>query len=236
MSPHPRHPARPLATLLAATLLVGALAAGSAPAGAQATTTITFNGLTDPANVGARYVDNGYVEGGLRFTVQGVAPGTPAALASWGPAESLYYTGSPALFNNSAASSTMLLTAASGGTFSFFSIGLAPVLGQLGPSTTVQFMGMLNTGSSVTNLVTVPAGMFGTPTAPTTFTFSGFTNLTSLSVTVTGPAGTRAVQMDNIGIALSPAVVPEPATVLLLGSGLAGLGALGWRRRRAALG
>ena len=38
------------------------------------------------------------------------------------------------------------------------------------------------------------------------------------------------VQIDNLHVAL--AVVPEPATVLLLGSGLAAIGALGWRRRR----
>lgn len=70
----------------------------------------------------------------------------------------------------------------------------------------------------------------------TPFAFNGFDNLSSLRLTVLGPPPSgqviegieRIVQFDNVALA----VVPEPATMVLLGSGLAVVGVLARRRRR----
>ena len=50
----------------------------------------------------------------------------------------------------------------------------------------------------------------------------------SFEVIGTGPAG------GSVTTRLSPSVVPEPGTIVLLGLGLAGMGARRWRRRKAS--
>ena len=92
---------------LAATMVVAAV-----PAAAQSSIA-NFNSLTD-GGLGVRLVANCYVEANLRFTVVGDPCGTSDSFATWGPTQSAYYSGSPALFNNSATGTAVDITAASG--------------------------------------------------------------------------------------------------------------------------
>lgn len=204
----------------------------AAPAHAQTGTTVDFNDLpVASAPSGVLYVGNCYQTGGLIFSVMGLDCGASTAFASWGPTQSLYYTGSAALFNNSLASSTVQITATGNRLFSVRSLSLAPVLGALGAPTSVLFTGYLADGTTISQTLMVPAGDLAALSGTLTdFELEGFRNLTSLTYTVTDPEYEPYVQLDNLNVE----VVPEPATMSLMGLGLAGLGAMRRRRRRAA--
>jgi len=85
----------------------------------------------------------------------------------------------------------------------------------------ITFFGTTRNGTTVTNTFTI-TNFFTTET----FSFRGFTNLVSVNwFQGGGGEGNQTHQFDNIVIR----PIPEPSTMLLLGSGLAGLG---WYRRR----
>lgn len=191
------------------------------PSSAQ-TTVANFNTLTDPGN-GVRFVANCYMEANLRFTVVGDPCGTPDSFAAWGSADALFYTGSPALFNNSATGTAIDINSATGAAFSLFSINLTSFLGMIGNPTAVLFQGALQGGGSLSRSVTVAGGT----ATPTSFTFVNWVGLSSVRLTVTDPAFEPYVQFDNVSVS----VVPEPASVVLLSVGLVVIGATARRRR-----
>ena len=216
--------------------LCAAIAVAAPVAHAQATT-LTFNGLTPVDDSGIRFVNNCYEESGFRVTLVGMGctgGGTDPAFGTWTAGNPEYFTGSPALFNN--VDGAVQFTAVSGQAFSFQSIGLGSFLGSLGNETSVLFTGMLAGGGTVTRTVVVPGGMFPAPATLTNFVFTGFTNLSALQLTVTSPdvPGLRNVQFDNVVFGAAQSVVPEPATVVLFGSGMVALGLVTLRRRRAS--
>ena len=89
-------------------------------------------------------------------------------------------------------------------------------------SITLTFVGNLDGGGTVMETFVPTVNLF------TAFAFdASWTGLTSVEVTTTGHNGA----IDNIHV--TPATIPEPATVALLGIGLAGLAAR-MRRNKAA--
>ena len=94
------HAARRGRGCLAALLLVAA--AGVAPAAtahAQSPFTLTFNNTVTDVPAGINYVDNCYMEAGVRVMAVGDACGMPASLATYTSADPTGYTGSGALFS-----------------------------------------------------------------------------------------------------------------------------------------
>lgn len=190
------------------TLLALAVACAAQAFAAQASaTTLTFDSLAqageDVVDIGSSYTESGFV-----------LSASAAVFSVWGT-DSIFYTGSTALMNNSDSGYTTLFQVANNA-FTLQSMDLAVMFpGVTEDGTDITFGGMKTDGTLVTQTFHVTDG------APQTFTFSGFTNLAYVGWT----NDAMYHQFDNINVA----AVPEPETYAMF---LAGLGLMGFMGRR----
>ena len=206
-------------------LLVG-LAAVSASA-----TTINFASLQGNSADGSL---PGALMAGNSFTQQGFAiasVGGPFDVWQFGNAK--FPGTSPAatsLFEFYAGSET-LITYNGSQPFTLDSVDFAPLLsGGSGPFTFL-VTGVYPDQSFITQMVTVNNFPFGLQTV----TFSGFTNVTAVNFLQGTNAGyfqgqETAYQFNNIVVTSTTSAIPEPRTLLMLGSGVLGLAGVARRK------
>lgn len=185
---------------------------------------ITFESL---AHDDSATMDHGavYEEQGFRIsnTATEEDTGFPPSLASFGTGAD-GYAGSTALFNDNYLGTTVL-SMVGGGRFTLKTIDLA----ELDPSDafSVVFTGLLAGGATATQTFTLD-GVYGFES----FTFgSAFTDLVSVGWDQTP----YFHQFDNLSAVLDAGAVPEPGSMLLLGSGLIGLLTFGRKAGRRFL-
>lgn len=108
-----------------------------------------------------------------------------------------------------------------------FSVESAPAGNTFGPISLIQLPGTSSTLAAFGVFGTVSGGDFATPLAYQGIFTAQFANLTPAEVVAAIETGGTL----PVSFSAEFAVVPEPATVVLLGTGIAGLGLFGLRRR-----
>jgi hypothetical protein len=209
------------AAILSTVLALGASAAQA--------TTITFDGIA-PAGTYAYYYPGaaftptaGYT---MSFTGQTAFIFDTAFYAS-----NSYYASNGTDYLRLYQSTTTLKNS-SGALFSVNSIDLANSYTSTATASpynaTATLTGTFADGKTVTTSYVLSNNNFASTNDYTTALLAGFTNLTSFTIAATG----YNLNVDNIVINQAAANVPEPASVALLGLGLAGFAVA--RRRKAA--
>ena len=174
--------------------------------------TLTFDPLAC-SGTGAQTPPSPYTESGYAFTA--------AALGTWCSGNANY--AGTALFVN-IVNGTGVLARTDGGAFDLLSISIAHVFRNAQPSMSRTFTAHSLSGTS-TNTFTLPSHGTGAPTFSSFAFDASFHGVTSVDF---APNASPYYQFDNVELA----VAPEPASIILLGSGL--LGVFGVARRRKA--
>ena len=198
---------------------------------AQSATIVNFNTLTESSpGSGTRYIGNCYVESGFIFTAVGL-PCTGSTSANTFVAAGMnspFFGGgsTPSLLLNSPTASRISVTRADGAFFNLTGIRMSPFDGA---ATTVVFTG-IRAGGNITRSLQLVGSQVGFAN----FTFTDFIGLTAVEISATNQYGEPLVKFDDFATAsVAVGVIPEPASFVLMGTGLVGLGVVVRRRARS---
>ena len=209
-----------------ASLLLGLSAILAAPRVARADTILTFGPVVCTGTSLLRGTPaSPYTESGFQIA-------SPIQTFSWCPSSPNF--GAWALAVNGFGG-TATLSAVDNSPFSISSIDLASIFAGAATPGPLTFTGHVVGGGVVTQTFNVAFG--GAPPLFSTFTFSpAFSSLVSLDLAPNGHSDLTGTpyQFSNIRLNAT-SVAPEPATLLLVGSGLFGMGLVATRRRRRVL-
>lgn len=115
----------------------------------------------------------------------------------------------------------------------------APMMGMTAMFTLSETLTIVGTGTTAGSVTGTLSGTFSIMNALSTFTNVTFTQTSGSGFTVgsftyspPSPNSTSS-NAGNIGVVITPTAVPEPASIAMVGLGLAGVGFTTYRRRRA---
>jgi PEP-CTERM motif len=173
--------------------------------------TLTFDSLAQPG-IDLTVVGPLYTESGFNVSASSLFSGQTG---------SQDFTGTGTLLSGT---NTFTVAASDASAFDFTGITLWELNRGTNSPIFVKFTGAFAGGGTIAQTVATD-GLFNGDA----FTFVGFTNLASLHIET---ANGRTFQIDNVNASPAATPVPEPTSMLLLGTGILGAGVRHWRQKR----